>query len=399
MFTGWQSGGTSLVPDKDYVHARFASEIVSASGAGELDRVALRKALAGKVANVFVGLGELGEQAFGSARPADLEVALQLLQLRLTAPRRDERAFAAWKASRRDFLQHRTTMPEIAFADEMIAVTSGNHLRRRPETEQMLDQIDLDRALAIYRERLADLGGFTFVFVGNLDLATLLPLVETYLGSLPAAGRKAHWRDVGIKYPVGRVTKAIVAGSEAKSLVQMGMSATSRWTKDGQRDAQILSMVLQIRLREILREDMGGVYGVRVSASLMREPVQRKNLNISFGCDPANVDKLQAAALAELRTIARAGIGADYLSKVTEQLRRQREVDSKTNRWWLNSLRDSYYFHDDFADDVDLDAIVRRVTSPNIKAAAQKFFDNTNLVTGVLRPAAAPPPPPAIPGH
>ena len=393
VLTGWQPGGSSLVPDKDFVHARFAAEIVGASGAGELALAALRKALAGKVANVAVGLGELGEHVFGSARPADLETALQLVQLRLTAPRRDERAFEAWKAGRRDFLQHRIAMPEIAFADEMLAVTSGNHLRRRPETEQMLDQIDLDRALAIYRERFADLGGFTFVFVGNLDLAVVQPLVETYLGSLPAAGRKAHWKDIGIKYPAGRVDKTIVAGSEPKSLVQLAMGTATRWTRDGERDAHILSMILQIRLREILREDMGGVYGVRVNAQLMREPVQRKSLTIAFGCDPANVDTLRAAAFAELRAIGKAGIGDDYLSKVTEQLRRQREVDSKTNRWWLNNLRDSYYWHDELADRIDLDATVRRVTSANVKAAARRFFDDKNLVTGVLRPAAAAPPP------
>jgi len=394
---GWQLGGTSLVPDKDFVHARFASQIVNASGAGGLDAVALRKALAGKVVRMFGGLGELGEQVFGSARPADLETALQLLHLRLTAPRRDERAFATWKASQRELLQHRTSQPEVMFFDEMTAVTSGNHLRRRPDTEAMLDEVSLDRALAIYHERMADLGGFTFVFVGNLDLATLQPLVETYLGSLPSKGKKAHWKDIGIRYPVGRVTRQITAGTEPKSLVQLSMSGPAPWTLDGARDARILSMVLQIRLREVLREDLGGVYSARVSAFLTREPVQRRNLQISFGCDPANVDKLEAAALAEVRAIAKAGIGADYLAKVAEQLRRQHETDLKTNRWWVGSLREAYYFHDDFARYTDIDAVLVRVTAANLKATASRFLDEKNLVTGVLRPAAATAPAPAAP--
>ncbi|HEX7843595.1 MAG TPA: insulinase family protein, partial [Kofleriaceae bacterium] len=396
LFTGWQLGGTSLVPDKDYVHARFASEIANASGAGDLDAVALRKQLAGKVASASVFLGELGEQVGGSARPEDLQTALALLYLRLTAPRRDERAFAAWKERQRDFLQHRTALPDLAFAEEMLAVTSGNHLRRRPTTAEMLDQVDLDRALAIYRDRLADLGGFSFVFVGNVELAALKPLVETYLGSLPARGRKAHWKDIGIKYPVGRITKTVVAGAEPKSRVELAMSAPERWTPDGERDAEILSMVLQIRLREVLREDMGGVYSVRVSALVTREPVQRRHLTISFGCDPANASPLEAAALAEVRAIAKGGIGADYLTKVTEQLRRGREVDLKTNRWWQTKLRSAYYHHDDFARSIDLDATLQRVTSARIQASAARFLDDKNLITGILRPvpdAAAPPAP------
>jgi zinc protease len=392
VFLGWQLGGTSLVPDKDFVHARFASEIVAASGAGELDAVALRKQLSGKVVNVNVGLGELGEQVFGSARPGDLETALQLLYLRLTAPRRDDRAFAAWKERQRDFLQHRTALPDIAFTEEMRAVTSGNHLRRRPTTVEMLDQVDPDRALAIYRNRLADLGGFSFVFVGNLELAALQPLVETYLGSLPAAGRKAHWKDIGIKYPVGRITKTVVAGSEPRSRVELAMSAPARWSLDAERDATILSRVLQIRLREVMREDMGGVYGVSVSASLSREPTQRRNLVISFGCDPANIDALETAALREIRTIAKSGIGADYLTKVTEQMRREHEVNLKSNNWWRGRLRNAYYFHEDFARANDIEATLRRMTSANIKASAARFLDENNLIVGILRPVADAPP-------
>jgi zinc protease len=388
VFAGWQLGGTSLVPDKDFVHARFASEIAAVSGAGELDAVALRKMLAGKVVSATVFVGELGENVSGSARPADLETALQLLHLRLTAPRRDERAFAAWKERQRDFLQHKTSLPDIAFAEEMLAVTSGNHLRRRPPTVEMLDQVDLDRALAIYRGRLADLGGSSFVFVGNVDLATLQPLVETYLGSLPGAGRNAHWRDIGIKYPVGRITRTVVAGSEPRSRVRLEMSAPARWSLDGERDASILSRVLQIRLREVMREDMGGVYGVQVGASLSREPTQRRNLDISFGCDPANIEALKTAALAEIRAIASAGIGADYLTKVTEQMRREHEVNLKSNSWWRGRLRTAYYFHEDFARSNDFDAALRRVTSANVKASAARFLDEKNLIVGILRPAS-----------
>jgi len=270
----------------------------------------------------------------------------------------------------------------------MLAVTSGNHLRRRPTTVEMLDQVDLDRALGIYRGRLADLGGLSVVFVGNVDLATLQPLVETYLGSLPSAGRKAHWKDIGIKYPVGRITRTVVAGSEPRSRVELEMSAPARWSLDAERDAQILSRVLQIRLREVMREDMGGVYGVSVNASLSREPTQRRHLEISFGCDPANIDALKTAALTEIRAIAKAGIGADYLTKVTEQMRREHEVNLKNNNWWRGRLRSAYYFHDDFARSNDLEAALRRVTSANIKASAARFLDEKNLIVGILRPAS-----------
>jgi zinc protease len=66
----------------------------------------------------------------------------------------------------------------------------------------------------------------------------------------------------------------------------------------------------------VLRENLGGVYSVQVSAHLTREPVQHRNLTISFSCDPASIDKLQAAALAKVRAVAKGGIGADDVTKV-----------------------------------------------------------------------------------
>jgi zinc protease len=166
------------------------------------------------------------------------------------------------------------------------------------------------------------------------------------------------------------------------------MSAPARWSLDGERDASILSRVLQIRLREVMREDMGGVYGVQVGASLSREPTQRRHLEISFGCDPANIEALKTAALVEIRAIAKAGIGADYLTKVTEQMRREHEVNLKSNSWWRGRLRTAYYFHEDFARSNDLDAALGRVTSANVKASAARFLDEKNLIVGILRPAS-----------
>jgi zinc protease len=388
-FEGWQLGGSSLVPDKDYVHARYADDIVGASGVGEFDPAALRKVLAGKVANVSVSFGELTQDVSGSARPADLETALQLAHLRITAPRKDPRAFQTWKQEQLEWVNNRKLMPEVSFFDEMSSVQTNNHLRRRPATPAIINQVDHDKVMKIYTERFADAGSFTFIFVGNIDLATLQPLVETYLGSLPSKGRKEKWKDVGVRYPTKTVVKKIKAGSEPKSFVSLTMNAPDKWTRDAERDATILSMILRIRLREVLREDMGGVYGVSVGAWIGREPTQRRGFRVFFGCNPDNVEKLKTAVFDEVAKIQKEGIGPQYLEKVTEQLRREHETDLKENRWWLSQLQEAYYFGEDFKVVSDVDAIAKRVTSDNVKAAANRFFNAKNYVLGVMQPVAA----------
>ncbi|MCX5744656.1 MAG: insulinase family protein, partial [Proteobacteria bacterium] len=233
----------------------------------------------------------------------------------------------------------------------------------------------------------ADLGDFTFVIVGNLELARLQPLVERYLGSLPSKGRKETWRDIGVAFPAGKITKRYTLGSEPKSFVELQMKAQGTWTLDGARDAEILAMAMGIRLREVLREDLGGVYGVQLWASEAREPTPGRELGVLFGCAPENVDKLRAAVFDEFARVAKGGLGPDYLTKVTETLRRTRETDRKTNEWWLDQIRDAAYYGDDFGVQTDLDAMVRRVTSANIQAAARRFFDPRHYVLGVMMPA------------
>jgi zinc protease len=382
--SGWKLGGTSLV--ENVVDARFADDIVQAGGAGELDPVALKKALAGKVANINIYFSELSEGVYGSARPADIETALQLLHVKLTAPRKDERAFAAWRDDQLEWARNRRLLPEVSFYEDMEAIRSKNHPRRQPVTPEMLAKVDLNRSHDVWNKRFADLGGFTFIFVGNVDMTKLKPLVETYLASLPAKGKTDKWKDVGIKYATGKVNKTVVAGTEPKSYVSMTFGAADKWSREADRDARILSMVLRIRLREVLREDMGGVYGVRSYVWISRQPTTRREAGLQWGCDPQNVDKLRDAALGVVREVQKSGISEEYLEKVREQLKRARETDAKENWWWTNEIRTAYWFGEDLTDATNLDATLARVTSDNVKAAAKRFFDEKNLVIGVLKP-------------
>src|SRR6185369_13287291 len=129
-------------------------------------------------------------------------------------------------------------------------------------TPEVIEKVKLDRALAVYKDRFKDAGDFTFVIVGNVDEAKLQPLVETYLGSLPSGGRKEKWRDIGVHWPKGGSSKVVAKGHEPKARVMMAFHGNERWSRDKDDDMDLLGDVLSIRLREQLREEMGGVYGV-----------------------------------------------------------------------------------------------------------------------------------------
>lgn len=387
---GFAPGGTSLASDADYDTARFADTVVGQGGIGPFDATQLRKALAGKVVSVGARIGELDEGVSGTASPSDLESMFQLTYLSFTAPRRDQAAFDAWRARETEMVKNRKLSPEGTFSDEMLVFGTQNHRRRQPITPETLQKVDLDKAFAFYKDRFADASGFTFVLVGNLDLEKTKPLVETYLGSLPGKGKKEQWKDPNVRRPAGVAKKQVVKGREPKSSVALTFHGPETWSRDTDNDMRMLGEVLRIRLREILREDMGGVYGVSAGGGVSRRPKQEYTFGVSFGCAPENIDKLEKALFDEIATVQQKGIGQDYIDKVRELRKRAHETNLKENGWWLRELERSYTFGDDPKLITDVDPFNAKVTSDRVKAAANKYLKKTQYVLGELRPETTP---------
>jgi zinc protease len=389
--SAFSPGGTSLAKDADWDSSKFSDTVVTQGGLGPFDVVKLRKSLAGKIASVSTRIGELDEGVFGQAAPSDLETLFQMVYLSFTAPRRDDAAFSAWRSREVETVKNRRLSPEATFAEDLVAFSTQNHLRRRPTTPESLQKIDWDKAMAFYKDRFADAGDFTFVFVGNIDLDKMKPLVETYLGSLPTKGRKETWRDVKVTFPEGAVTKTVTKGTEPKSSVNLTFHGTEKWSRDTENDMRMLGEVLGMRLREILREDMGGVYGVRSSGSISRRPKPEYTFTVSFGCAPENVDKLLKAVFDEIKAVQDKGVGDDYIAKIKEQRKRSHETNLKDNAFWGRELERAYTYGDDPKLIPDITPMIEKVSSERVRAAAKKYLQNKQYVLGVLKPETAAP--------
>jgi zinc protease len=318
----------------------------------------------------------------------------------MTAPRKDPEAFLAWQLGTAAMLEHRELTPETALSDLMAATLSSNHRRRRPPTAADVRKVKLDTALAFYADRFGDASDFTFVITGAVELDELRPLVLTYLGSLPGKRGLEPWKDLGIKLPKGVIDKQVKRGSEPKAAVQIVFQGDDTWSLDADRDLGILRDVLNIRLREIMREDMSGVYGVRVRASFSRKPRERRSVSISFGCAPENVAALRRAAQAEIARMQREGVDQTYLDKVKAEATRAHETDLRENHYWIDILLDWAMYGDDPHLTMALEPVLARMTSDDVKAAALRFLPLRQMVTGVLLPArvAATPSPTVAPG-
>jgi zinc protease len=389
VFSAFSPGGNSLVADADYPEARVVTAVVAQSGAGAFDLPALNKLLYDKQVSVSPGISELGEGFNGRASPRDLETLFQLVYLYATAPRADKSAFEIVRSQARAALANRSVTPGAALQDALVEALYGKTIRRGPLPVEEIDRLDFDRAAAIYRERFADLGDATFVFVGSFDVDRLKTLARTYLGALPSGGRQESWRDVSPDPPAGVVERSVYKGQDERSIVQLVFTGPISATPENRTLLGALERALAIRIREELREERSGIYSPSVHAGVQKIPESRYTVSIGFACDPKRVEELIGAVFALIDDVRKNGPSTDVVAKVKEQDMRALEEQKRSNYFWLGSLeRLATTPGEDLLEILRYDEMLAALTGDRMRQAAEEYLPKDRYVKVVLYPEA-----------
>ena len=240
--------------------------------------------------------------------------------------------------------------------------------------------------MEIYAERFSDAEDFTFVFVGNIAPDALEPYLLRYVASLPITDRNESWIDPGIERPVGVVADEVRAGIEPQSHVTIIFHGDYEWSRENNHLLLSLADALRIRMREVLREDESGTYGVGVQASFHRIPRQRYIFQIYFGASPDRAEVLAALAMEivdEFKTVLLADI---YLTKVKATQQETFELDIMENRYWLSSIKNALLHDREFSTILTYPQFVAGLDSEGILTAARRYLDENRYLQVILYP-------------
>lgn len=385
-FTSYSPGGASLLSDASYTAASAGDLIAATSGVGKFTVIDLQKFLAGKQVSVFPQIDDLSEGVSGSASQRDIDTMLQLAYLYFTQPRLDTSLVNTFIGRYKGVLANRSASPEAAFSDTLQVTLAQHALREQPVSAATLDRIDPAKSFAFYKERFSDASGFTFVFVGNFKTDSLKPLIAKWLGALPSTGRKETWRDTGIRPPTGIVQRVVKKGAEPKARTALIFTGPFEYNRQNRYYLSALAELLNIKLREALRENMGGTYGVSVSPGASRDPLPSYRFTIGFGSAPERLEALTAAALAQIDSVKRFGTTPEYLNKVKEAALRSRETAIKQNGYWLSQIATFDQNGWPLAEIPDGDKLISALTVDDLQRAAAKYLRTDNYVRVSLYP-------------
>jgi len=386
LFRAVSPGGTSLVSDADYVPAATAARVVAEGGLGGFRSIDLDKVLAGKTAFVRADIGATEEGLGGGTAGRDLETLFQLIYLRFTAPRPDPVAFGVMKDQLKVALANQRSTPETVFDEAVDAALTQNHVRAQPLTPARVDQMNLDKSLAFYKDRFADASDFVFVFVGSFDLATMKPLVERYLGSLPSLRRSEVVKDVGIHPPEGVIEKQVRSGIEPRSQVSIVFSGPFQNDEMHRVVANAMAETLAGNLQRTLREELGGTYGVSVQPSFTKRPTEEYRFTVSFACDPARTESLVTAAFQVIERFKTYGPSAGQVTDTRSALVRDFETNSQRNDYLLNRILFKYEYGEDVKDIVNMRPFYDQLNAPMLRDAARAYLDTNRYVKVTLLP-------------
>ena len=389
LFRAFSNGGHSLVKDKDFYSAIYADQIIEQSGIGNLNAIDLGNLLKGKNTNVSPYITQYREGLNGSSTPSELKTLFQLIYLYTTSPRKDSIAFHSFITRGKQYFANLNANPQIYFSGEFQKLMSQNHPRAVgiPQPSD-LDKIDLDRTLAVYKERFDNAGDFTYFFVGSFDEDSIQSYIEKYIGSLPSTHKKENFKDLGIRPPKGLVKKEFHKGSDPKGTVYIDFTQPALYSAKDAFTLSCLSDIMNIKLIEQLREEKSDVYGISVSGTFSRVPVSASEFTIAFPCAPEKIDTLKTAIFAELQNIMDNGITSEDLNKIKEQKTRRLEVDVKQNRFWIDNLYTDYLYGTNPEEILNRQKQIDNLTSDMIQQVAKKYINLKAYILATLKPEA-----------
>lgn len=388
LLEAYSNGGSSLYDAVDLPSVQMLGNFMGAFGVGEFDNVSLEKMLTGKVVSISPFLSDLYEGFSGSSSVQDFEILLQLLYLQFENPRFDEDAFSALKARYMAYVANMDADVNKAFSDSVSLIVTDYNKRTVLFNTKMIENLNFSVMERIYRDRFVDASDFTFVIVGNIKADEIKPLIETYIGGIKSTKRIETWKDTEVNSPKKDTYKAFKKEMKTpKTTIYIKMHGNElKYNAENRIYLDVVSKLLDKRYIDVIREDEGGTYGVRVGSAVSLYPKEEYALTISFDTDPEKADKLKGMIYAEIDKLIVEGVKTDDLEEAKKNIIKVREENLRQNNFWLGALTHYYKYNETLVIPAAVEDIVIGITPEKVQNFAKSYLSKTGKIEVVMSP-------------
>ncbi len=333
------SGGTSMIADELYRNALAFSAVMNNTGVATYDINTLGRFQTEHQISLEFGASRDWHYLYGGGVVSELESFLKLNYLRLVSPRFNDAIVQRHKDNVLDYQAIRKHAYNERFNDEAGVFYWQDHFRSQPWRVEHATEISSARLNTIHQQWFSNATNFEYFFVGNLEKATLKQHVATYLASLPATGDITSNVEHHIMPISGKHRFIKHYATEQRAHVKLRRhQRLEKTSKVFEQELAHFVSITNVKLREVLREDFAGVYGVRLNAYVENIQAPRLTMEIAFTCEPDRAEELINITNTTLATLASEPITQNYLDNERQRWLKQRKVIMKNNHWILNRM-------------------------------------------------------------
>lgn len=378
-------GGASLYFKNDLLSAKAAEDIASIGGVGNFSVTDLNKLLAGKKVSVSPKVSQFSEGISASTTPKDFETMLQLNYLYFTAIREDADAFASWKTRVIASIRNLEVNPMYAFSDSLrTTIYKNSNLISNFKVEEV-ESLDYQKVLKIARDRFANAADFTFIFTGNIDEETALPLIEQYIGSLPANGKKEKVDAKLLEFTRGKVDNNFERQMEVPTVVNSFFDNNTRTKTDLKTQIcfDIAISALETVLLEEIREKEAGTYGISANGSISTFPQKGAYMNISYKTDPDRYEYLNGRIREIVADFTKNGPREEDLTKAKEYMSKTYKENQRENSYFASII--SEYITSGIDVDTDYEKTLQSITVDDVRKVFAAFMKPGNHAEIIMK--------------
>lgn len=389
MFSLWKRGGKTAVSDEELysIEDNVWQVYLNNSGISSFTASDLPKMLSGKNLSVNPFIQDTYNGVSGNCAPKDIETALQIAYLYFADPRFDEAEYQVGIDQINALLPNLVNQPNFKLQTEIHKSLYGDSPRTVSLSEDSVKKADLKTLETVYRRLFADANGATMVIVGNVDLQTLKPLCEKYLGSIAKGKKPLNGEYDTAKIVKGKVTDHFAVNMQTpKNTVLQVYTADMPYDVDTKICLSAAQNILDMIYVDTLREEEGGTYGA--SCAMVLDPDDNLALiQVYFETNPTQSESLRKLAIDGLHKLAYDGPTEEQMTRVRENMSKNVPEDRIQNRYWLSNILMSQRYGVDY--DTEYQTAVENLSAEKIQKVLQEILEQENFIEIEMSPATA----------
>ena len=382
------NGGRSLIETSEL--ASFDENIWALysqnRGLSKFGGVQLKKLLTGKNVRCELNIEKTRHGINVVSTPKDLETAMQLLYLNITAPRFDNEEFQIGINQMKAVLPNLEKMPQMKLQKLIMETLYGSNQRRATISSEVVEKANINDFENASRRLFGNVAGATVYVVGNVDAETLKPLVTKYIASLPGGKKGSKFIDRKEDMQEGYIVRDATMEMETpKSTVLQVYTANIPYAVKNEVLLDIAKLYLDMVYVETLRESEGGTYGAGVATLCNREPKEIAILQVIFETNPESAEKLAKLAADGVQKVITDGIPADKFEMIVKNIKKNIPQDRLSNGYWGSALQKFAEFGEDY--DSEYEKAVDTATPEAVVEVIKRLVSANNFIQLTASPA------------